>query len=108
MLTKLPQSIEAYFHAANAHDSRLLVDCFTEDAIVHDEGKDYCGIAAIREWNETTGKKYDLTLEVLSAVEENGETVVTALASGNFEGSPTSIDFHFNVKNRKITALRCN
>jgi len=104
---KLPQSIETYFRAANAHDSQSLADCFTEEAVVHDEGKVYRGLAAIKEWNETTSKKYALTLEVISAKQENGETVVTAQASGNFEGSPAAIDFYFVVTNQKITALRC-
>ncbi|KYZ75256.1 hypothetical protein AXX12_13940 [Anaerosporomusa subterranea] len=107
MNTKLSQAIETYFHAANAHDSKSLADCFAEDAVVHDEGKDYHGLSAIKEWNETAGKKYDLTLDVISAVEENGETVVTAQASGNFEGSPISINFYFTVENQKITSLRC-
>lgn len=107
MDTKLPHTIEIYFSAANAHDSQLLADCFAEDAVVHDEGKIYHGLAAIKEWNEVTSKKYALILEVISAVQEDGETIVTAQASGNFEGSPASIDFYFTVKNQKITALRC-
>jgi ketosteroid isomerase-like protein len=49
MNIKLPRSIETYFRAANAHDSRSIADCFTEDAVVHDEGKDYHGLAAIKE-----------------------------------------------------------
>lgn len=41
---------------------------------IHDNNH---GLSAIKEWNETTGKKYELTLAVISAVEENGGTVVT-------------------------------
>lgn len=104
---KLPQPIEGYFRAANAHDSASLADCFTEDAVVHDEGEIYRGLAAIKEWNETASKKYELTLEVVSAVQKAEETVVTAKAAGNFEGSPVAIDFYFQVKSRKITSLRC-
>lgn len=94
MDTKLPQSIKTYFRAANAHDSTSLADCFAEEAVVHDEGKIYHGLAAIREWNEATSKKYALTLEVTSVVEENGGIIVTTKASGNFDGSPIPIDFH--------------
>lgn len=107
MNTKLSQSIETYFRAANAHDSTSLADCFTDDAVVYDEGKVYRGLAAIKEWNETTSKKYELTLEVISATQKDGETVVTAQASGNFDGSPASIDFYFTVENQKIASLRC-
>lgn len=107
MNTKLPYPIEVYFRAANAHNSKMLADCFAENAIVYDEGKEYRGQAAIREWNETTSRKYELTLEVVSVALENGETVVTAMASGNFEGSPAAIEFHFVVENQKVTSLRC-
>ena len=34
-------------------------------------------------------------------------TAVTARASGNFEGSPASLDFYFTLKNEKIASLRC-
>ncbi len=107
MNIKLPYPIEVYFRAANAHDSKTLAGCFAEDAVVHDEGKEYRGLAAIREWNETTSRIYELSLEVVSAALENGENVVTAMASGNFEGSPAAIEFHFVVENQKVTSLRC-
>ena len=107
MEMKLPRSIETYFHAANSHDSQLIEDCFAEDAVVHDEGEVYHGVAAIKDWNETTSNKYALILVVISVAQEEGETIVTAQASGNFKGSPTSIDFYFTVKNEKISALRC-
>ncbi|MEK4711936.1 nuclear transport factor 2 family protein [Sporosarcina sp. FSL K6-5500] len=107
MITKLPQSIETYFQAANSHENSLLADCFTEDAVVHDEGKDYHGLAAIKKWNEASSKEYDFTLELISAVEEGGQTIVTTQASGNFPGSPTAIKFHFTIKDQKITSLSC-
>jgi hypothetical protein len=39
MDVKLPQSIEGYFCVENTHDSALLANCFTEDAVMHDEEK---------------------------------------------------------------------
>lgn len=107
MENKLTNPIAAYFQAANAHDSSLLSDYFAEDAVVEDEGHEYQGIAAIREWNEATCKKYDLKLEVISVVEEGEQTIVTSQASGNFEGSPALIEHCFTVKNQKVTSLRC-
>jgi ketosteroid isomerase-like protein len=106
MITNLPQAIEGYFRSANAHDSNSLMDCFAEDAVVHDEGKVYNGLAAIKEWNESS-KTLELTLEIVSAVQEDKETIVTAMVSGKFDGSPISIDFHFMVENHKIASLRC-
>lgn len=107
MTVKLTQAIEGYFRAANAHDSTLLEECFAEDAVVLDEGHEYHGLEEIKAWNEETSKRYALTLKVLSAKEQEHQTLVTALASGNFEGSPAAIDFCFTVERHKITCLRC-
>ena len=107
MTVKLTKPIEDYFRAANAHDSALLDECFTEDAVVLDEGHEYHGLEEIKAWNEETSKRYALTLEVLSAKEEEHQTFVAALASGNFEGSPAAIDFRFTVEQQKITCLHC-
>lgn len=107
MDNKLIYPITAYFQAANAHDSTSLSDCFADDAVVRDEGHEYHGITAIKEWNEAACKKYDLKLEVVSVVQKEGKTVVTAQASGNFEGSPALIDFEFTIENQKVAFLRC-
>ncbi len=103
----LKKPIEAYFRGANTHDRSLLNECFAEDAVVQDEGQVYRGIGAILEWVEETHKEYNHVMEVIAAYEVSGQTIVTALVTGNFEGSPANLDFHFTVVNEKITALQC-
>jgi len=44
--------------------------------------------------------------DVTNAVEKNGDTVVTATISGNFDGSPVTLDFYFTMKNQKIATLK--
>ena len=57
MQKKLAQPIETYFRASNIPDNESIVSCFTEDAVVQDEGHTYRGHAAIRKWrDEVTGK----------------------------------------------------
>jgi ketosteroid isomerase-like protein len=107
MDNKLTYPIAAYFQAVNARNSNLLADHFSEDAVVEDEGHEYHGIAAIKEWNEVTCKKYDLKLEVISVTHKYGKTIVTAEASGVFEGSPALIDCCFTEANNRVTSLRC-
>ncbi len=107
MNIELSKPIACYFQAANAHDSSLLANCFAEDAVVFDEGQEYRGLAAITAWNEATTREYDLTLEVVSSAQEGGLTVVTAKASGRFDGSPALIDFRFAEAGGKVTSLRC-
>lgn len=103
----LPRTVAAYFEAANAHDSRLLPDTFTEDAVVQDEGHEYRGLAAIMAWNETATAKYALNLSVTSVRQEAEQMVVQAQASGNFDGSPTTITYFFTMADQKISHLRC-
>lgn len=103
----LKKPIETYFRGANTLDGSLLNQCFAEDAIVQDEEQEYRGIAAILEWVEETHKKYNHMMEVIAANEVAEQTEVTALVTGNFEGSPANLDFYFTVVNEKITSLQC-
>lgn len=103
----LKKPIETYFRGANTLDGSLLNQCFAEDAVVQDEEQEYRGVAAILEWVEETHKKYNHTMEVIAAYEVAEQTEVTALVTGDFDGSPANLDFHFTVVNEKITFLQC-
>ena len=105
MTDKLPPLIAAFVEAKNAYDSNAFAACFAADAVVHDEGREMVGPAAIKEWIETSNAKYQDTLTVLSVAEFNNETVLTAQVAGDFEGSPVSLDFHFVIQDGKISRL---
>lgn len=106
MYTKLPKIIDAFIMASNDHNSDNYIACFTDNAVVQDEGKDIHGTKAIKEWNELSSKDYNVTLEPMRLVYENKHTVLTAEVSGNFEGSPVNLDYQFTINNDKITALK--
>ena len=55
---KLPELIAEFIAAQNEHNSSAYVKNFAEDAIVHDEGKNYHGKSEIKRWNESTNEKY--------------------------------------------------
>lgn len=105
MDTKLQQSIENYFQASNLYDSELLGNCFAETSVLYDEGKEYHGPEAIKSQIIDTNKALQVTTEITHAAEKNGETIVTATLSGNFDGSPIPLDFHFTLEYQKITML---
>lgn len=105
MTGNLPPLIAAFVEAKNAYDSNAFAACFTEDAVVYDEGREMVGPAAIKEWNEASNRKYQDTLTVLALVEFSDETVLTAQVAGNFVGSPVSLDFHFAIRAGKISRL---
>lgn len=105
MSISLPTIIEEYYQAKNRHDTAAMLACFAEHAVVHDEGEELHGTAAIADWIEETTSRYRVTVEATHIKQENGETVVTAQVAGNFDGSPIELHYHFVVENDKIAAL---
>lgn len=105
MNLQLPKAIETYFQASNTYDSNLLSMCFTEDAILYDEGSAFHGPTAIEAHIVKANNDLLVKHEVINVVMKQEETVVTATISGNFEGSPIDLDFHFTMKDQKIATL---
>ena len=105
MSANLPPPLPAYFKAANAHDVEASVACFADDAIVRDEGKDISGSAAIREWKDRTNALYGTAIETTAVDQVDDKTIVTALVSGNFPGSPVQLRYCFRLDGGKIVAL---
>ena len=100
----LPKPIAAYF-AADKGDSGALSRCFTEDAVVKDEGHTYKGRGAIKQWKTDASTKYEYTSEPLACEEKDGKTVVTCHLVGNFPGSPVDLRFFFELEGDKIASL---
>jgi ketosteroid isomerase-like protein len=104
-MTTLPEAIAAYFAAKNRHDVDAMLVPFSGQAVVRDEGKEMRGRAAIRAWMEETTRKYRVTVEVTDAAEAGGATLVTALVSGNFAGSPAQLRYAFTLDGPEIARL---
>lgn len=105
MSTHLPKPIALYFRAENSNNPDDLAACFAADATVLDEGHTFEGLAAIKQWKVETKKKYNHTVEPLEAEERDGKTVVKSKVSGNFPGSPVTLEFSFGLKGDKIASL---
>ena len=104
MSLDLPEPIGAYF-AADKLDSDAISRCFTEDAVVKDEGHTYSGLAAIKHWKADASAKYHYTCEPLRSEQEKGATVVTCRLAGTFPGSPISLRYFFRLDRGKIASL---
>src|SRR6185295_9049146 len=102
---KLPKVIADLIAAQDKYDSKAFTENFSDDAIVHDEGKTYQGKTEIRQWNEMTNTKYKTKYEPLEVTTEGDKIILTAKISGTFPGSPAIIKYHFVTKNDKITSL---
>jgi hypothetical protein len=101
----LPIPVAKYIAAANAQDINAVTACFSEGAVVRDEGKNRQGIAAIREWAEEVSKKYRPAVEVIDAAQTDGRTIVTGRVSGNFPASPIDLRYVFTLSGEKIARL---
>ena len=95
MTIKLPAAVTAYLAADNAQDLDKLCQCFTNDAQVHDESRQYQGRDSIRSWKEQTAAKYQYTLEPIDAAVTERNVKLRARLTGNFPGSPADVDFAF-------------
>jgi hypothetical protein len=105
MPVELPAPIGAYFAARGTFDPDAVVATFAEDAVVKDEDKEHRGHDAIRAWVRWTTDTFRPTI-VPQAVESSaGRTVVSALVSGNFAGSPVTLDNAFTLAGDKIAQL---
>lgn len=106
MTIELPDILQRYFQAQNAHDIDAMVACFAADAVVRDEGRDITGTDAIRAWKAETTAKYHVTAEPLESYPDAGRNIVIAKVSGTFTGSPLRLTYRFGLSaNGRIGSL---
>lgn len=101
----LPQPVATFYHASDVYNDDLLASCFAEDAMLVDEGEEYRGPKAVSRHIMSANRDAKVVTDITNCIEKNGETIVTAIISGNFSGSPIPLDFHFIIKSDKIKTL---
>lgn len=104
MQVQLPKPIANYF-LADKGDSEAIAACFTEDAVVKDEGKTYRGIDAIKQWKVAASSKYTYTIELLRCEEQHEHSVVTGRLTGNFPGGTVDLRYLFQTEGDRIATL---
>ena len=100
----LPEPIAAYFDA-DQRDGEAVARCFTERAIVEDEGQSHSGHTAIKAWKSAASRKYSYTSEPFAQEQKEGRTIVKTRLTGNFPGSPVDLQFLFRLERGKIAHL---
>jgi len=100
----LPAPIAAYF-AADMRNGEATERCFTEEAVVTDEGRTHSGHAAIAAWKLDASTKYAYTSVPVGLEETSSGYVVTSRVTGNFPGSPVDLQFAFRLERGKIAFL---
>jgi hypothetical protein len=100
----LPEPIAAYFEA-DRRDSDAVARCFTNEAVVTDEGQTHAGLPAIRAWEAAASAQYSYVAEPLALEKTDRHYVVTSRVTGDFPGSPVDLRFIFALERGRIASL---
>jgi hypothetical protein len=104
MALNLPEPINSYF-TADRGDSEAVAQCFTDNAIVKDEGQTYNGLDAIKQWKKDSSTKYTYTSVPFACEKKDDMTIVSSRVTGNFPGSPVDLRYFFVLDGNKISHL---
>jgi hypothetical protein len=106
MTVQLPTIISLFFDASDARDVDAIVACFTDDAVVTDEGRTYRGRDEIRRWRADVNAAYEFTVDVLGdTTDDPTGHDVTARLVGNFPGGTVDLVHRFELRDGLIAAL---
>jgi len=107
---KLSKPIDTYIRAINAGDAAALQSSFADDAVVKDVGREFRGIAAIKEWASQEIFAVNVVLDVIDAIESDGQITVKMKIDGTFDRTglpdPLLMEHCFTVSDDKIVALK--
>jgi hypothetical protein len=105
MNVELPRIVQNYIDASNRHDVKSILSCFSDNALVHDEGETLRGKQTIEGWITKTIEKYKFQFKPLSMKRDDSGVVVAVEVSGTFPGSPVTLDYHVIIEGDKIKSL---
>jgi ketosteroid isomerase-like protein len=102
----LPAVISGYLVAHQARDLDAALLYYAGDAVVTDEGHDYCGPHEIRAWLGRSASEYTFTAEVTGASEVDGQHFdVAHHLEGDFPGGVADLHFRFTLAGGLIAQL---
>jgi len=102
----LPKIVSDLIKTQNSFDSVAYADCFSETAVVFDEGKTHNGKKEIERWIADSNERYKAIIKPLSFEENDTESILKAETSGNFEGSPIVLTYHMKISDELIQSLK--
>src|SRR5580765_7361579 len=71
MTSLLPQIAADYIGSINDHDPDAFFALFVEDAVVHDNGRDFRTLAEIKQWSSREIFDAEVTLEVFDVQDKH-------------------------------------
>ncbi len=103
-MMNLPKVVVELIKTQNNFDSVTYSKCFTETAVVFDEGKTHNGRKEIENWIDKANKDYQATMKPLEYSTKN--EILKAEVSGNFPRSPIALSYHLEIANELIQSLK--
>ena len=100
----LPEPVAAYFDA-DQRDGEAVARCFTQGAVVRDEGQTHQGPEAIKAWKTAASARFRYTSKPFAVEQKDGWCIVTSRLTGNFPGSPIDLRYRFRLERGKIAHL---
>ena len=100
----LPSIVSELIKTQNSFDSEAYSNCFTDTAVVFDEGKTHTGKTAIKNWIDKANKEYQAVMKPI-AYSETEHTLKTEV-SGTFPGSPILMTYQYEFKDGLIQYLK--
>lgn len=105
-MNNLPKVITDLVKAQNNSDSVAYANCFTETAIVFDEGKTHKGKAEIQHWIAEANEKYKTVMKPIGFEDRGKTNILTAEISGTFPGSPALLKYYLEIMDGLIQSLK--
>jgi SnoaL-like domain len=105
MTFAVPEPVAAYLAAEAAKNADAISRCFAQNGAVRDEGREYRGRDAVRQWKAAADAKYQYVLEMVNVRTLGDLVTVRARLTGEFPGSPVELDHIFKLSNDKIVSL---
>lgn len=102
----LPKVVANLVEAQNDYDSVAYANCFSETAVVFDEGKTYNGRKEIEHWIADANKQFKTVMKPVCFEVVETASVLKAEVSGTFEGSPVVLHYHFEIADEQIQSLK--
>jgi len=100
----IPKVIEEFVKAKNSFDCAAFAECFSETAVVFDEGKTHTGKNEIKQWIDHSNNQHQDTLEPVDY--DQKKDILSAKVTGTFPQSPIILKFHFTIVDGKIQNLK--
>ena len=105
-MKNLPTVITDLIEAQNNANSSAYANCFSEMAVVVDEGKTYDGRKEIENWIAAANKQYKTVMKPVGYEENGTAKVLSAEVSGSFPGSPVILNYHMEIIDNLIESLK--